>query len=420
MTQQLFRSEVIEARAGRLGGICLTQPLSSWMLAAFAVCAALAVVACLLLGSYTRRATVPGRLVPMQGLATVLAPTAGVVGELHALEGLRVRAGDLLAVIAVPRTSIASGSSATEFEASVRERRAGLQSAGQGQQRALSVQAAGLAAQLAVARAELEQVEAQVGTREQQLRISEATLARMRELHAGQYISLVQLQQQESATLEQAGVVQELRRQSSSLKRNLLQLRQSLDELPGQRQAIEANMQRDLASLAQERLAIEAPGAVAITAPVAGIVAAQIVKPGQMVQQGQPLLTVLPGDGKLEAELLVPSHAAGFITAGDRVLLRYQAYPWQKFGHQQGRVASVSRSALGPSELGALLGNSGNGQPLYRVSVTLPAQAIASHDRSERLKPGMLLDADILGEKRRLVEWLFEPLYALRARLAES
>jgi membrane fusion protein len=32
----------------------------------------------------------------------------------------------------------------------------------------------------------------------------------------------------------------------------------------------------------------------------------------------------------------------------------------------------------------------------------------------------MLLDADILGEKRRLVEWLFEPLYALRARLAES
>jgi membrane fusion protein len=421
MAQQLFRSEVMASRgASRLGGICLSQPLSLWMLAVLAVCAALAVVAYLVLGSYTRRATVTGRLVPTRGLATVLAPAAGVVSELHALEGLRVLAGEVLAVIAVPRTSIAGGSSGVEFEASVQERRAGLQSARQGQQRALSAQAAGLAAQIAAARNELEQVEAQIGTREQQLGISEATLARMRELHAGQYASLAQLQQQESATLEQAGAVQELRRQASSLKRNLLQLRQSLDELPGQRQTIEATTQRDLAALAQERLSIDAQGAVTITAPVAGIVAAQIVKRGQMVQQGQPLLTVLPGDGRLEAELLVPSRAAGFIATGDRVLLRYQAYPYQKFGHQQGRVASVSRSALGPSELGALLGNSGDGQPLYRVSVTLPAQAIATDDSSELLKPGMLLDADILGERRRLLEWLFEPLYSLRGRLGEG
>lgn len=420
MSQQLFRSEVMEARASRLGGICLTQPLSLWMLAALSACTALTVLAYLVIGSYTRRVTVAGRLVPTRGLATVLAPAAGVVTGLQALEGSRVLAGEVLAVISVPRTSIASGPSSVDFEATVRERREGLKSAEQGQQRALAAQAAGTASQLAAASSELAQVEAQVRTREQQLLISEATLERIRELHAKQYASFAQLQQQESTTLEQVGGVQELRRQSSSLKREILQLRQSLEQLPGQRQAMEASTQRDLAALAQERLSIEAQGAVAITAPVAGIVAAQIVKPGQAVHEGQPLLSVLPGDGKLEAELLVPSRAAGFIATGDRVLLRYQAYPYQKFGHQQGRVASVSRSALGPNELGALLGNSGDGQPLYRVSVTLPAQAIAAYDRSELLKPGMLLDADILGEKRRLFEWLFEPLYSLRARLGEG
>ncbi len=194
----------------------------------------------------------------------MLAPAAGVVTGLHAIEGERVVAGQVLAVIAVPRTSIASGPSSADLEGSLSDRRAGLQSAQLGQQRLHAAQATGFAAQLAAVRGELAQVEAQIGTREQQLHISNETLARMRELHARQYVSLAQLQQQESASLDQMGAVQELRRQASSLQRNLLQLRQSLDELPGQRQAIDADKQRDLAALAQERLSIEAQGAVAI------------------------------------------------------------------------------------------------------------------------------------------------------------
>jgi membrane fusion protein len=242
----------------------------------------------------------------------------------------------------------------------------------------------------------------------------------MRALHEQHYVSALQLQQQESAALEQLGTLQELQRQASALKRNILQLRQQLAELPGQQQALEAGVRRDLAALEQERIEMKADGAVAIATPVAGVVATQIVKAGQAVQQGQPLLAVLPGDGKLEAELLVPSRAAGFVAPGDRVLLRYQAYPWQKFGHQQGHVASVSRSALGPQELGALMGSAGEGQSFYRVTVTLQQQAITAYGRAEALKPGMLVDADILGEKRRLAEWLFEPLYSLRGRLGES
>lgn len=421
MTQALFRSQVMEARsANRLGCISLAQPLATWLLPVAACAVALAVAVYLACGSYTRRTHVAGRLVPTAGLATMLAPVAGVVSGIRAIEGVRVAEGQVLATITVAHSSIAQGPSSADVEGSLAERRAGLKSAQRGQQRLLAAQAAGLAAQLVEVREELAQVQAQVATRERQLHIGEETLARVRDLHLRQYVSLSQLKQQESALLDQMLAVQDLQRQASVLKRTLLQLQQSLDELPAQHQAIEAGAQRDLAALAQERLGIEARGAVALTAPASGIVAAQIVKSGQSVQQGQPLLTVLPGDGQLEAELLVPSRAAGFIAPGDRVLLRYQAYPYQKFGQQQGRVAGVSRSALGPSELGALVGNSGDGQPLYRVSVALPAQAIATNGREEALKPGMLLDADILGEKRRLVEWLFEPLYALRSRLGES
>jgi membrane fusion protein len=127
----------------------------------------------------------------------------------------------------------------------------------------------------------------------------------------------------------------------------------------------------------------------------------------------------LPDDGRLEAELLVPSRAIGFIEPGDRVLLRYQAFPYQKFGHQEGHVAAISRSALNPGELGALIGNGQQGEPFYRVTVSLARQAITAYGKPEALKPGMLVDADVLGERRRLAEWAFEPLYSLRGKISD-
>lgn len=104
--------------------------------------------------------------------------------------------------------------------------------------------------------------------------------------------------------------------------------------------------------------------------------------------------------------------AIGFIASGDMVLLRYQAFPYQKFGHQQGQVARISRSALSPGELGSLIGNAQAGEPYYRVTVELARQAITAYGKEEALKPGMALDADILGERRRLIEWFIEPLYS--------
>ncbi len=421
MTQPLFRPEVLQAKRGSwLGGVSLAQPLRMWVLTLVAVTIAMTILLFVTLGTYTRRSTVTGQLVPTQGLATVLAPATGVVARLDVSEGGRVPAGGALALVTVPRATADGGDTQLALQQRLSERQEGLLSSQEAQQGQLRAQVQGVATQLAVAQRELVQIEAEVATRQDQIRIARETLERLRRLEGGQYVSVLQIKQQEATVLEYTGQMQTLQRQAIGTRRLLAQLRQSLHELPAQQQASEAGYRRELAQLEQERVQTQASGALVVKAPVKGVVATQVVKPGQAVQAGQPLMTLLPGDGHLEAELLVPSRAIGFIEPGDRVLLRYQAFPYQKFGHQEGRVATISRSALSSGELGALIGNAQQGEPFYRVTVSLARQAITAYGKPEVLKPGMLVDADVLGERRTLIEWMLEPLYSLDGKIGDG
>src|SRR3546814_4448562 len=106
-----------------------------------------------------------------------------------------------------------------------------------------------------------------------------------------------------------------------------------------------------------------------IKAPAAGLIANRSITLGQAVQAGQPLLSILPQGATLQAQLLVPSRAIGFIAPGDTVLLRYQAFPYQKFGHHRGKVVRISRSALSTGEIAVLAGSNQATEPLYRVLV---------------------------------------------------
>lgn len=411
MNHDLFRPEALQARrTSWLGEVSLAQPLPLWGLAAFVVSAAIVVLGVLYFGEYTRRATVTGQLVPDLGLSTVLAPAQGVVSRQFTEEGEQVRAGQALTLINVPRTTAAGDDALAVVRAGMGERSDSLAELARSQAEQIDTQIAGARAQLDGVRRELAQIETEIATRGEQVRLGRETTERFERISDRQYISQVQVNQQRQAVLDLVTAQQALERQATSLRRTAAQLEQSLRELPAQRRALQAASRRDRAELDLERVQREADGELLLKAPVTGQVTSRLVESGQAVQPGQPLLSVMPEGSQLQAQLLVPSHAVGFIEPGDRVLLRYQAYPHQKFGHQAGRILRLSRSAtLAP----------GATEPHYRAVVALDAQTVTAFGRQEPLRPGMVLEADILGERRRLYEWLLEPLYSLRGRIGD-
>jgi len=110
---------------------------------------------------------------------------------------------------------------------------------------------------------------------------------------------------------------------------------------------------------------------------------------------------------QLEAHLYSPGNAVGFLRVGQPVRLRYDAYPHQKFGHHEGVIASISRAAISPKDLPPQIAS--HATPSYRVTVKLASQTVAAHGEPVPLEAGMLLEADVALEKRRLYEWVFEP-----------
>jgi membrane fusion protein len=421
MSQSLFRKEAVDAqRVNWMGEISLAQPLRLTLLLAFAIAIAIAVGLLLVFGTYTKRWRVAGQLVPTNGLVSVSATNAGILSRVDAAEGMRVDAGSLLAVVTSPRATLREGDTAGAVEKYIAERRDGLRSARSAQAQALASQAEGIRRQLAIARSELAKIEQQVRTRADQVKLAEESLVHLRELQRVHYASDLQVRQQDDLVLERTDQLQTLQRDEIAARRLIAELEQSLGQADGQGLAAAAEFQGDLAALDQERVQSRAQGELAIVSPVPATVATQLVKPGQSVQAGQALFALIPGDGALEAQLLVPSRAIGSITTGAKVLLRYEAYPYQQFGYATGHVRAISRSALGTSEQALLTGTAAAGEQRYRITVVLDRQTVDVHGRAERLRPGMILEADVIGERRRLIEWILDPLVAMRDRFRAS
>jgi membrane fusion protein len=176
-----------------------------------------------------------------------------------------------------------------------------------------------------------------------------------------------------------------------------------------------ATLDVQAAALAQEALERDLQYRSIVAAPSDGFVGAVVVEPGQTVLPGTALATLLPADTTLEAHLYSPSRSIGFVKPGQDVLLRYLAYPHQKFGSHHARVSAISANAMNAADLG-FAPLDGSREPLYRIKAQLDAQAIEAYGRREPLQPGMQVEADVLLDRRRLIEWVFEPLLSLAGR----
>lgn len=369
------------------------------------------------LGQYTKRAHAGGLLVPTTGLIRIQPPQPGVVLERRVKEGQAVRAGDVLFVMSSELAFIHDGADArsvnsnAEILSNLDSRKKSLQEERDADASVTERQASVLRRGIESLQQELQDLEKETALQSTRVGTAKAQYERFRQLSEQGFVAASVLEQKHDDLLEQQGRLETARRSSLSLMRELERMQGDLSSLPSQARREQNQLHRQAMELDQQSIVTEAHKRFLVTAPQDGTVTGILADSGQMVS-GQAMLTILPSNVALEAQLFVPSQAVGFVEAGQPVLIRYAAYPFQKFGQYRGVVEDVSRTSMSEAEIPPQMGKLGD-EGMYRVRVKLDKQHVVTYGREQRLVAGMKLEADVMQDRRSLLEWVFEPLYSL-------
>lgn len=163
----------------------------------------------------------------------------------------------------------------------------------------------------------------------------------------------------------------------------------------------------------------DANGVILISAPLTGRVESVSVSPGEMINPGDSLLQILPGNVERYVLVLwVPGHAAPYVTAGDSVNIRYDAFPPEKFGQFPGHVISVSSVPATAQEMAtypsAPRRMEGAAETWYKVLVQPDSDGFHYRGKKFEFANGMKASCILFLENRKMYQWMFSPLYDLK------
>ena len=403
MATKLFRQEVIDAGRERLAGtvVAATPPRSRVYTLLLLVIAAV-FVAFLVFGSYASSAQVRGLVAYDSGIARVYPTAQAEIREIHVRTGQRVAAGDPLVTISLAQGQGGVGSQLQQFEAQDSELARQEQlvtTLGGSETAALQAQRINLSAAIG-------SLERQRTIAEGQIRLAEVGVRRASQLAAEGAGTQRQVEDHRATLLAR-------RAEMESLSERIIVQRDALAQVEariGQR-GMESDRGRSeiatrRAALAEQRAALVRSDRLVLTAPVAGEIGDITAEIGQRARPDTSLVTIVPGGSRLEIWLYATSRGVGFARPGQEVRLNFHAFPYQRFGAGRGTVTAVSNVAIEPS---AIDGDLGLTEPVFRVRVRIDAMP-PRVPPERQLRPGMTLQANLVLERRRLWEILFNPV----------
>lgn len=397
--------------------ILITQPIPFVAYSIFACVISLAIIAYVIFGEYTQKQKVVGILVPDKGLIKVYAPVLATVETLLVKEGDFVEEGDILYTLNSTGVSESQEHSRIEIRDRLLETRKSLQTDAARQKKINTEEQQRIQAEIKGIEIELEEIQEFQRIADEQIDLAKDILSRYEKLTANGMHSVIQTQGKKVEMLTLLSQKQNFMRQYSALQRRIeaLQAESVTAMLRGENQM--AAIGRSVKITESELLALESGRRIKVLSPAKGMVTGITKKPGQVSDVIEPLMSLIPEGAKLQAEIYVPSNAIGFVDLDTEILLRYRAFPYQKFGQHSAKIQYISRAAVPSSELNSAITTSmGRAALVYRITANLPSQGVMAYGNLEPLQVGMEIDASILLDKRTLIEWLFEPLFSISGK----
>ncbi len=416
----LFRKEVNEHQQSHWAGkALLLAGWPVWIVASLTTLFLIALMTFLISANYTRRINVSGEIITQPHSINLFSPEQGVITGLFVDTGKPVKKGQPLYQIDVSRVTQAGNVSTTTLAAIKKQRE----------------QIDTIITQLQNnKRATLENLQQQLDQYEKAHQVSQSMVDSAQEgLNAmkksmqnyGAYqkkglINTDQLNNQRYLFYQQQTSFQSLNTQSIQESLQITNLRSELVTKAADfdNQISQYGFQRN--DLERQLAQADAKGSLLITAPTDGKISSLSVTPGQMVNAGDSLAQLVPAkNSPFFLVAWLPNESLPYVKPGEHINIRYEAYPFEKYGQFPGRVESVSSAPVSEQELNSYSSapRDANGKvngPYYKVMVSLEKNQLNWHGEQLNLSSGMKAESTMFLEKRPLYQWMLSPYYSMK------
>ena len=412
MVSELFRDEALQAkRDAWIGRVQVSQPLPATLVASVGVVLLVLTIFYTVIGHYTRRVNASGILLPRDGLLNLSSSVGGIVASNMAVEGQKVKKGQLLFVIDREANSVAGPTVGRVIESLMQQKALLQQQRDLRKSTALSEKEA-LQAQISNEEAQHAELAKSIALNEESLQRMKAKSDQLEEAVKSHIVSNTTFQSQNSAYLDGLGRHAVDNQSYLQVEGKIAQAKSNLADFDVKTQQAINTIEESILDVEQRIQENQAKQSLYVLAPADGIVTGLQVHVGQGVEPNTTLVTLLPNSGKMEANLFVDSSAIGFVRVDERVLLHYAAFPYQKFGLYTGKVAEITRAPI--TENAGSPKSANDKGSLYRIVVAPEVPYVLADGKQQRLEAGMQVQANIDLDRRHLYEWIFEPFYRVQ------
>ncbi|WP_171853654.1 HlyD family secretion protein [Enterobacter hormaechei] len=202
-------------------------------------------------------------------------------------------------------------------------------------------------------------------------------------------------------------------------------------ELEARKTSLTDSTQSQIDSLSEEQLYVKnriseidrnlssrGSSTMAMLAPSDGYVVAINFPPGRAITQNSEVVVVIRKNtaATMEGYLYVPATGVGRVAKGDKVKLRFDSWPVDKYGSVEATLSVFyevnidAHSALIPLQ---------EGQNYYLAKVRVPSWFTDPDKKKRMLMGGMTVNADIVIDRKPLINLLIAPLERVRKRFID-
>jgi membrane fusion protein len=415
MTTKLYRQEALDHLNSLQLAAPIALPRAQRSAAILALVSVLMLIVWVFSGSYTRRAPVVGLLEPRGGLAQVHSSRPGKIARMHVSVGTRVKEGDTLFTLASDEKTEVHGNSLNARLAQLSSDQMRLQDDLAIAKRSFEQQRRALVGELRSARKRTKRLRTLKDIQTERVSIKKDVLRRLTPLLNQGYISTLQYKDVETEYLQARSDLEAASSQHEDAKQEEATLSSRMSRLSDDLAEKSSATGDKLSSVLQTIVQTDTARELLVTAPIDGEVTNIFVSEGSNTSPPEALATIIP-NGPLIGRIIVDSSTIGFLRIGTPVAIRYRSFPYEKFGAQRGIVSRIPRSAMLDQQV-LISSGATTGSSAYRIDVELANQNVNVYGTQEQLRAGMEFTADVMLDRRTLIEWMFEPLIGIGKRM---